>query len=83
MTAVSLTINNGVDGFKNSDITVGTAAPTSTWDFEFRFNLVDQGSPSTHNITAKECVIALKAFIRAIETGGANVDVTTGILGPP
>ena len=79
MTAVSFQINNGVDGFKNSDVTVGTNAPGGG-DFEFRYNQTDGGS---HNINAKEIVIALKAFIRFVETGGANVDVTTGIIGPP
>lgn len=78
MTAVSLGINNGVDGFKNSDITVGTNAPSGV-DFEFRFNLTDANS---HNITPKELIIALDAFIRAINTGGANVQFTK-VQGPP
>jgi len=80
MTAVSLALLNGVDGFKVSDFTVGTAAPTAGQDFELRFNLTDQAS---HNITSKAIVIAIKAFIRAVEDSGSNVSVFAGLLGPP
>lgn len=73
MAAISFSINRGVDGFKLSDITVGTSAP-GTGDIELRYNTTDQNAA---NVTRKDIVIALNAFARAIETGGANVDFTT------
>jgi hypothetical protein len=43
MTAVSLSVNRGVDGFKISDVTIGTSAP-GTGDIELRFQLQDTNS---------------------------------------
>jgi hypothetical protein len=79
MAAISWSIARGVDGFKNSDFTVGTLAPNAN-DFEFRYNKTDANSK---NINMKDALIALKAFIRAVETGGTNVDISLGFLGPP
>lgn len=63
MAAISLAINNGLDGFRISDFTIGTAAPTASTDFEFRFNTADQNS---NTVTKKELEIALEAITRAI-----------------
>ena len=72
MTAVSLSINRGTDGMKISDFTVGSLAPNAN-DIELRFNLLDANS---HALWEKDVILACKAFIRALESGGATVDVT-------
>jgi hypothetical protein len=36
MTAVSIAMLRGQDGFKFSDFTIGTSAPTSSYDIELR-----------------------------------------------
>jgi hypothetical protein len=64
MASISLSIKNGVDGFKVSDFTVGTLA-TNANDFELRFNTADANS---NVITIKEVTIALMAFQRAIQS---------------
>lgn len=64
-TNLSLSLTNGNDGFKLSDITVGTSAP-GTGDYEFRVNATDANS---NVLTRKGMVIALKAFLRVIESG--------------
>lgn len=80
MTAVSLSLLRGVDGLRNSDFTVGTNATVAGQDFTFSWNQTDQLSK---NITRKDIVLALEACIRAVNTGGANIDETTGVIGPP
>jgi hypothetical protein len=72
MTAVSLSISRGTDGMKISDFTVGTSAP-GAGDIELRFNLLDTNS---HALFEKDVILACKAFIRALEWGGATVNVT-------
>lgn len=72
MTAVSLSISRGNDGMKISDFTVGTSAP-GTGDIELRFQLLDTNSKP---LLEKDVILACKAFIRALESGGATVDVT-------
>lgn len=62
MTAVSLSIRRGADGFKLNDFTVGTSAP-GTLDIEFRFNLLDANS---HAVTRKDLHNALMAIERAL-----------------
>lgn len=64
--ATSFSIQNGFDGFKPSDITVGAAAPTALTDIELRFNPTDQVG---NTITRKSIIIALEAFTRALESG--------------
>ena len=61
--ALSISISHGVEGSASSDFTVGTSAP-GTGDFEFRMVATDTNG----NVpTKKDTVLALKAFIRAIE----------------
>ena len=80
MTAVSFQMYRGVDGFKMSDVTVGTAAPTSQ-DIELRFNVTDQNS---HNLTDLDLVKTLKAMLRWIETNGNSaIAITNQPSGPP
>jgi hypothetical protein len=72
MTAVSLSLSRGVDGMKISDFTVGTSAP-GTGDVELRFNLTDTNAKA---LFEKDVILAVKAFIRALEWGGNHVFVT-------
>ena len=65
MTAVSLSISRGVDGFKVSDFTVGTSAP-GAGDIELRFNLTDTNSAA---LTRKDVFKALEAFELALNSG--------------
>lgn len=65
MTAVSISSSRGLDGFKLTDLTVGTSVP-GAGDFEFRYNLLDTNSNA---ITRKDLVIFLKALRRALAEG--------------
>lgn len=73
MAAISFSISRGVPGTKISDITVGTSAP-GTGDIELRYNTTDANSKA---LTRQDIKLALEAFERAIEQGGANVNFTT------
>ncbi len=81
MTAISLSLPHGVSGLKNSDFTVGTLTPNAG-DFEVRLNNLDTNSKT---ISRLDMIIALKMFIRALEQGGATVDVValSGTVTPP
>jgi hypothetical protein len=74
MAAISIAINRGVPGVKATDFVVGTSAPTASTDVEFRFNTTDQNSA---NITMLDCIVALEAIRRALETTDSNVNVIT------
>jgi hypothetical protein len=66
MTAVSLSVNRGIDLPKISDVTIGTSAP-GTGDIELRFNLQDQNSV---NLTREDVILrAFTAFRTAILQG--------------
>lgn len=71
MAAISLSLDHGVSGSKISDFTVGTTAP-GTGDFQFCANTTDTNSA---NISREDMILALMAFIRALQQGGATVDV--------
>lgn len=81
MAAISLSMAHGVEGMRTSDFTVGTLAPNAG-DFEVRLNTSDTNSK---NISHFEMIRALRAFIRALEQGGATVNVVTlsGAAAPP
>jgi hypothetical protein len=72
MAAISIALNRGVPGVQITDFTVGTAAPTASTDVEVRFNTTDQLGA---NVTMKDVILAVKAFIRALETTDSNVNV--------
>lgn len=74
MAGVSFSISRGTSGFKISDITVGTSTP-GVGDTELRFNTNDTNSVPQ---TRKDIIIALKAFIRALEQG--KLLTTTPVL---
>jgi len=81
MAAISLSLAHGKFGNSIVDFTVGTSAP-GAGDFEFRANTTDTNSK---NISHYEMIVALRAFIRALEEGGATVNVVTlsGGAAPP
>jgi hypothetical protein len=65
MAGISLSISRGVDGFKISDLTVGTSAP-GAGDMEFRYNTTDTNGK---NLTRMDIRKALDAFERALAEG--------------
>ena len=80
MTAVSFSMSRGVDGFKMSDVTVGTSAP-GAGDVEFRFNVTDTNGK---NMNDDDLYRILKAFQRWILTnGGTAIAITNQPSGPP
>ena len=81
MTAVSLSVNRGVDGFQISDVTVGSSAP-GTGDIELRWNLVDQAGGT---LTREDILIrAFRAFYNAIYQGqGLQSPAGTPVLPRP
>ena len=80
MTAVSFSMSRGVDGFKMSDVTVGTSAPGSG-DVEFRFNVTDTNGK---NMNDKDLYRILQAFARWVLTnGGTQISITQQPSGPP
>lgn len=81
MAAISLSLSHGQNGNNISDFTVGTLAP-GAGDFEVRLNTTDTNSK---NISRYEMIVALEAFIRALNEGGATVNVVTlsGAAAPP
>jgi hypothetical protein len=79
MAAISLSLSHGVSGFTISDFTVGTSAP-GAGDFEVRLNTTNTNSA---NISRQDMVLALEAFIRALQMGGATIDVVLLSGGTP
>ena len=69
MTAVSLSISRGIDGFKISDFTVGTSAP-GTGDIELRWQVNDTNSVPLKRIDVQH---ALRAFERALGSGNLMI----------
>lgn len=67
MASLSLSIARGADGFKISDITVGTSAPGAD-DFELRIDL------TTNSPTRLDVQKALEAFERALASGAIFTD---------
>ena len=57
MTAVCISSTRGADPLKSANYTIATSAPTSTFDFELRFNLLDgQSAP----LTKKDIILFLE-----------------------
>jgi hypothetical protein len=85
MTAVSFSLNRGVDGFKMNDVTVGALAPNAG-DVEIRFQVLDQQGAKMNDL---ELVKMTQAFIRWFETNGgatggnAYTAITLQPSGPP
>lgn len=80
MTAVSFSMSRGVDGFKMSDVTVGTSAP-GTGDVELRFQILDGQSKKMNDL---ELVKIVEAFRRWLLTNGPSaIAITNQPSGPP
>jgi hypothetical protein len=81
MTAVSLSVNRGVDGFTISDVTIGSTAPVGG-DIMLAFQLNDQNSVP---LTREDILIrAFNAFRTALIQGqGLQAPAGTAILPRP
>ena len=83
MTAVCISSTRGVDVAKMANYTIATSGPTSNFDFELRYNLLDaQNNP----ITKKELIRVLEALEHALESGSVQFFDTavggTNFVGP-
>ena len=67
MTAVCISSTRGVLIQQAASYTIATSAPTSGFDFEVRYNLLDQQSVA---IRKKDLILFLEAVIRGLEEGG-------------
>ena len=67
MTAVTISSTRGASDTDPLNYTIETSAPTSNFDFELRYNLLDQNSVA---ITKKDLVLFIEAVIRGLESGG-------------
>jgi hypothetical protein len=79
MTAVSLSLTRGQQGFKMSDFTVGALAPNAG-DIELRFQVLDANGK---NINDEDLIIALLAFRRILQQNGVTVALISQPSGPP
>jgi hypothetical protein len=91
MTAVSISVLRGVDGFQLTassgptgtgipaagSFVVGTSAPNSPYDIELRYNLTDQNSVA---LTRMNIQIALRAFERYLTEQGLQQPAGTYTL---
>jgi hypothetical protein len=66
MTAVCISSTRGVDPYVPNNYTLATSAPTSSFDFEVRYNLTDQNSVAINKL---DLVKFIKATIAGIESG--------------
>ena len=66
MTAVRIASTRGVDYDKSANYTIGTDAPTSNFDFELRYNLLDANSVA---ITKLDLLLFLENLEYAIKSG--------------
>jgi hypothetical protein len=79
MTAVSIQMQRGTDGFLLTDFTVGTAAP-ATQDFEVRYQLLDGNSVA---LTRKDIHNMISAVMRLIMQNGLQLPAGTFIQPGP
>lgn len=92
MTAVSISMLRGVDGFQLFDTTgtpsgtgipaigsfdIGTSAPGAGYDIELRYNTTDQNSVAMRR---KDVIIALRAFERLLMEQGLQQPAGTYTL---
>ena len=83
MTAVCISSTRGVDPGKSANYTVATSAPTTNFDFELRYNLLDAQSNA---LKIRDLVVFLEALEDALENGGKQFFATavtgTNFVGP-
>lgn len=80
MTAVSFSMSRGVDGFKMSDVTVGTSAP-GAGDVEFRFNVTDTNGKNLNDLDLVRILAAFRRWV--LNNGSSIVSITQQPSGPP
>ena len=68
MTAVTISANQGVDYDKSANYTVATTAPTTNFDFEVRYQLLNQASPQAA-VTKLDLIKFLQAVIYGLQSG--------------
>lgn len=69
MTAVCISSTQGVNLFNSANYTIATSTPTSNFDFEVRYNLLNSASPQVA-INKKDLIKFLEAVIYHIQSGG-------------
>jgi hypothetical protein len=69
MTAVRIASTRGAEFNKASAFTIGTDAPTSTFDFELRYNLLDQQSAA---LLVRDLILFLEGLEDGLESGGKS-----------
>ena len=67
MTAVCISSTRGANEFVASSYTIATSAPTASFDFELRYNLLDQNSVA---ITKKDLWRFLYVLMRELVKSG-------------
>jgi len=67
MTAVRIASTRGCNEWNSANYTIGTDAPTSTFDFELRYNLTDQNAVA---ITKKDLWKFLYVLMKELVKGG-------------
>jgi hypothetical protein len=81
MTAVSLGVKRGVDGFTISDISISNQAPSGANDIELRFNLLDANSVA---LTREDVIVrALNAFRTSLLNGSLQSPAGTFVIPNP
>ena len=67
MTAVRIASTRGCNEWNSANYTIGTDAPTSSFDFELRYNLLDQNSVA---ITKKDLWKFLYVLMKMLVKSG-------------
>lgn len=70
MTAVCISSTRGVDPYQPASYTIATSAPTTNFDFEVRYNLLDANSVA---VTKKDLIIFLEAVVDELEQSGGRL----------
>jgi hypothetical protein len=82
MTAVCISSTRGVPPNQPGSYTIATSAPTSSFDFELRYNLLDQSSAA---IQIRDLILFLEGLEDGLESGKGffSTSVTgTNFVGP-
>lgn len=67
-------------GFSITDYTIGTQAPSASFDFEVRYNTTDANSKA---VTKEDIILFLKGVMRKLEEGGLQLPAGTFIITAP
>jgi hypothetical protein len=78
MTAVCISSTRGVDVVKSANYTIATSAPTTNFDFELRFNLLDANSAP---LTKKDIILFLENLAHLFENPNTKAFFSTSPTG--